>query len=79
MQVSGSTLSVLEIYTQVLHLVDCNRALESEEFQFSLIDDFEKKRIELHALGKSGFHVAIGPIQMDDPLARTVTIKLNVS
>jgi hypothetical protein len=80
--VSRSTLSVIEKDSQVLHLVDCNaQGSSSEEFQFNLVDDIERKRIELHALGKSGFNVAIGPIQSENSinLGRTVTIKLNNS
>jgi hypothetical protein len=65
----------------VLHLVDCNTGggASADEFQFSLVDDIDKKRIELHALGKSGFTVAIGPVQQPNALGRTLTIKLNNS
>lgn len=66
----------------MLHLVDCNHTsldASGDDFQFSLVDEIDKKRIELHALGKSGFNVAIGPIQTEDTLAKTVTIKLNNS
>jgi hypothetical protein len=66
----------------VLHLVDCNHTsldASADDFQFSLVDEIDKKRIELHALGKSGFNVAIGPIQTEDALARTVTIKIDNS
>jgi hypothetical protein len=61
--------------------VDCNlSSLDAgDDFQFSLVDEIDKMRIELHALGKSGFNVAIGPIQTEDALAKTVTIKLNNS
>ncbi len=57
--------------------MDCNAAGSSEEFQFSLVEEIDSKRIELHSLGKSGFNVAIGPLQ--DTLAHTLTIKLNNS
>ena len=74
--VSNSALAVIDNDTQVLHMVDCNTetAIGSEDFEFNLVSEIDNKRIELIALGKSGFSVAIGPLQ--DSLAKTTTIRL---
>jgi hypothetical protein len=39
-----------------------------------MVTEIDNKRIELIAMGKSGFSVAIGPLQ--DNFAKTTTIKL---
>jgi hypothetical protein len=67
-EVSRSTLSLIEYNERILQMIDCDKKNNDinhsdEDFIFNLIDEIDGKRIERHALGKSGFVVAIGPVQ----------------